>query len=1204
MKRSSSLSSIGRFILVSLYVLSLSSSTTQAAHFSQLSSRTSTGDPQRRNPISNTEGPKCITSGDLNADGLADMVVGNLDGSVSVLLADGDEAVQEQILCDAGGSIRDVVCADFNRDGHLDVAAANITGGVSLLLGQGDGQLIYGGQVPMENARTLAAGDCDSDGNVDLLVGCSPPDCELCDDFEEDCDSRSVSILYGDGQGSFPRQHDLVNNGFGCIYDVALADLDRDGILDAVALDLFGLAEDKEHGRVMLFQGLGQGWFGDPVMLITRGRGPRDLCIDYVDEQVSGTVIPPGAFLDIVVANRDSASLDVFLGLPDFAFSEPRVVGAGDSPRSIAAGDLNGDGQVELVVANRNMDTISVLRGLGEARFATPLEFPAGRSPRQIVLADITGDGVLDAGVVNRVSQDMSVYVGRSGLVGFLLPGAYYPGGINPKDIVAEDFDGDGYPDVAYVNLRSHDLRIRLNQGDGSYGPEIIYPAGHQPSCLAAGDLDGDGLCDLVVAAIGASNSQEESPGAILCYMGMTDGTFEPPITITTPNLYLKPHWLRLGDLDNDEKMDLAVTDVLGKLVLFKGNGRGRFLDPVWLKVGSDTRAITVTLGDVDNDSQMDIMTSHGKVLLNNGRFWVPGWSGPVLAFGSKEREIARSWVIESADLDQDGNLDLILTVTFVNPDPIAVFYGQGDGTFLEPDIYGGPDQGVVDIFAEDLDSDGILDIAVGNRCGASVIIMQGQGDRSFKRIENVRTYSVEGIAIKDLNLDGRPDIIGTGQGVWVVLNGMPPALADPRDANPMGLSGKNGLCINEIMPQNEFYHQSDDGRSPDWVELHNHSDNVRSLSGWSLYKVTPKNNLLTWAFPIGTEIAPWDHVVIFCEKRRQDVETGLWCHAFELDKDGESLILVDHSGRYVDQVDYPSVPADVSYARTMDGARFLGYNPVPTLGMPNVRPANIGPSIELREPFLSADGPRLGIRARLFDDVGIAYASIHYQLDLEGPVEEIILNNDGLHGDGNPGDQDYGALLPLLPPEQQVTYWIRAVDLEGAVKTRPSDPAIAADLLTLSQPPAHRPLRISEVLPDNMSGYLDEEGRAEDWLELVNCGSEDVRLSDYLLTKDFYDPNVTRLLPEGIVLKPGETIVFFCDDDTHEGPLHLHFKLDADGDRVFLMKRGSEDALVWMDELSFGAMPPDVSWGRPGCDEDAVELAEPTPGAVNAAHP
>ena len=82
-----------------------------------------------------------------------------------------------------------------------------------------------------------------------------------------------------------------------------------------------------------------------------------------------------------------------------------------------------------------------------------------------------------------------------------------------------------------------------------------------------------------------------------------------------------------------------------------------------------------------------------------------------------------------------------------------------GDGTFHEPDIYAGPDMGVVACLAEDMDGDGILDIVIGNRCAATVIILRGLGDRTFERLEVVPAYSVEGLAITDLNIDGRPDL-------------------------------------------------------------------------------------------------------------------------------------------------------------------------------------------------------------------------------------------------------------------------------------------------------------------------------------------------------------------------------------------------------------------------------------------------------------
>ena len=71
--------------------------------FSDLVQRYATGDTNVHNPLEGTEGPKVLTTGDLNRDGLADLVAGNLDGSISVLLGSRDGTLGGQILIPATG---------------------------------------------------------------------------------------------------------------------------------------------------------------------------------------------------------------------------------------------------------------------------------------------------------------------------------------------------------------------------------------------------------------------------------------------------------------------------------------------------------------------------------------------------------------------------------------------------------------------------------------------------------------------------------------------------------------------------------------------------------------------------------------------------------------------------------------------------------------------------------------------------------------------------------------------------------------------------------------------------------------------------------------------------------------------------------------------------------------------------------------------
>src|SRR5437764_2375409 len=65
-------------------------------------------------------------------------------------------------------------------------------------------------------------------------------------------------------------------------------------------------------------------------------------------------------------------------------------------PAALAAADLNNDGQVDLVVANAESGTVDVFLGIGRGKFGPARRYSVGPSPSAILVADFNGDGIPD----------------------------------------------------------------------------------------------------------------------------------------------------------------------------------------------------------------------------------------------------------------------------------------------------------------------------------------------------------------------------------------------------------------------------------------------------------------------------------------------------------------------------------------------------------------------------------------------------------------------------------------------------------------------------------------------------------------------------------------------------------------------------------------------------------------------------------------
>ena len=122
--------------------------------------------------------------------------------------------------------------------------------------------------------------------------------------------------------------------------------------------------------------------------------------------------------------------------------------------------------------------------------------------------------------------------------------------------------------------------------------------------------------------------------------------------------------------------------------------------------------------------------------------------------------------------------------------------------------------------------------------------------------------------------------------------------------------------------------------------------------------------------------------------------------------------------------------------------------------------------------------------------------------------------------------------------------------------------------------------LVISEICPDPLTGYRDEDGEMVDWIELHNTTGEVLYLDNYALSNNENKPLKWRF-PEGARVEPYGYYIVFCSGkdrmDTTTGVPHTNFRVSAESATIVLAdSRGR-----LMDRVTLDNIPEDASYAR-----------------------
>ena len=360
---------------------------------------------------------------------------------------------------------------------------------------------------------------------------------------------------------------------------------------------------DSTNGNQQLAQAALQNATATSSMTIAQSPAVGQNPSSVVTADFNGDGIP-----DFAVLNELGHSITILLGKGDGTFQAAtntlQLSSQGSGPLMAVVGDFNRDGNADLAVVMGNSSTIAVFLGHGDGTFAPAiLNSQAASVSYLLVVADFNGDGIEDLAVENSNSGSGSISILLGNGDGtFNASTVVVSGIISPADLVEADFNGDGIPDLAFVNGGvPSSVVVLLGNGDGTFK---TLPAVSTPGYLtyiAVGDFNQDGKPDIFAFAANGTTT----------LLGNGDGTFSAAAG-AQPIISPTPQGIAVADFNGDGKPDIALLfQDVSTVYTLPGNGDGTFGAAVTIPLPAGAEPSAIVAGDWNGDGIPDLATAN-----------------------------------------------------------------------------------------------------------------------------------------------------------------------------------------------------------------------------------------------------------------------------------------------------------------------------------------------------------------------------------------------------------------------------------------------------------------------------------------------------------------------------------------------------------------------------------------------------------------